>query len=107
MVRRPQSHRRKVLLPDGAQNLSARGLGSTRRPAWASWLPARRAALAGEWRGGDLERAGIRFGLYFYASLPARLVREGRHQQYWLPGYWPSSSRASLPEPYPAITLHA
>jgi len=55
MVLRPQSHRRKVLLPDGAQDISPRGVGSTRRPAWASWLPARRAALAGKWRVGGLE----------------------------------------------------
>src|ERR1700730_1342384 len=33
MVRRPQSHRRKVLLPDGAQNFHHAGRGSTWSPS--------------------------------------------------------------------------
>jgi len=90
MVRTPQSHRRKVLLPDGAQNFSTAGAGSSLFTLSPEGVPAR-----------------IKFGLYFYAPPPARLVCEARPQQYWLPGYWPSSSRASLPVPYPAVTLHA
>ena len=41
---------------------AASGAGSTHRPAAAGWLPARRGALAGEWRTGDLEAARIKVG---------------------------------------------
>jgi len=50
-------HRKSAQTASPQSNLQT-GAGSARAPAQVGWLPARRAASAGEWRVGDLESAG-------------------------------------------------
>ena len=70
--------------------ISGEGARSTRGPAGAGWLPARRAALAGEWRVGNLEPARKKAcRKKFYAGrieTCAATIRQpsGKRTQTWL-----------------------